>query len=255
MHPILFRIAGHAVESSGVVYFLAAITAWAFAVRTARQNGWNPQDVLPGLMLVVLAAYVGARLHGAALLEGRFPSHPMAALFRPRDLSFFGGMLTGSLAVLGYLRWKQLPIGRAADALAPIAPVLYAMFRLGCLLNGDDYGPPTRLPWGMRFPAGSPPTSEPVHPTQVYEILLMVPVFAWLWTRRNKALPPGALSFELGILMGAERFVAEFWRLGHRGATGLTASQWFALVLVGVGSVARYSTAIRKPGPASGRRS
>jgi phosphatidylglycerol:prolipoprotein diacylglycerol transferase len=249
MHPILFRLAGRAVEFNGVMYFLATIVAWGYAVRAARRNGWNPQDVLPGLMLVVIAAYLGARLHGEILLQGRFPADPLGALLRPRGLSFFGGLLTGSLAVLGYLRWKRLPLGKAADALAPIAPVLYAMFRLGCFLNGDDYGPATTLPWGLRFPEGSPPTTERVHPTQLYEILLMVPVFAWLWTRRDADLPDGALSFELCVLMGAERFVAEFWRLGDRVAAGLTVSQWLALLLLAIGLTGRYLTAARRPKP------
>lgn len=247
MHPILFRIAGHAVESNGVLYFLATIVAWAYAVRASRRNGWNPEDVLPGLILVVLAAYIGARLHGAMIQEGQFPADPARELLRPRGLSFFGGLATGSLAVLGYLRWKRLPLGKAADALVPIAPVLYAVFRLGCFLNGDDYGRPTALPWGMRFPEGTPPTTEPVHPTQIYEILLMLPVFAWLWTRRRAGLPDGVLSFELCVLMGAERFVVEFWRLGDRIAAGLTLSQWLALLLIAIGLAGRSVVAARRP--------
>jgi phosphatidylglycerol:prolipoprotein diacylglycerol transferase len=249
MHPILFRVAGHGVESNGVMYFLATIVAWAYTVRASRRKGWNPEDVLPGLILVVLAAYIGARLHGAMIREGRFPADPLGELLRPRGLSFFGGLATGSLAVLGYLRWKRLPLGKATDALAPIAPALYAMFRLGCFLNGDDYGQQTRLPWGLRFPEGSPPTTERVHPTQLYEVLLMVPVFAWLWTRRNARLPDGTLTFELCVLMGAERFVAEFWRLGEPVAAGLSVSQWLALVLVAVGLAGRYFVTARRPKP------
>jgi phosphatidylglycerol:prolipoprotein diacylglycerol transferase len=247
MHPILFRIAGHPVESNGLVYFLAMIVAWAYATRAAKRNGWNPQDVLPGLIVVVLGAYVGARLFGAWLQEGRFPENPLGELLHPHGLSFFGGLLTGSLAVLGYLRSKRLPLGKAADALAPIAPVLYAMFRLGCLLNGDDYGRPTSLPWGMRFSEGSPPTTERVHPTQIYEILLMVPVFVWLWTRLGARREPGALAFELCALMGAERFVVEFWRLGDRMAAGLTLSQWLALLLITIGLAGRSVVAARRP--------
>lgn len=246
MHPILFHIAGHAVEANGVIYFLAILVAWRHTVRAARRNGWDPQDVLPGVILTVIAAYLGARLHGA-LIHGAGSPDSDGGLLRMHGLSFFGGLATGSLALVGYLRWKRLPLGAAADALTPIAPVLYGMFRLGCFLNGDDYGPPTRLPWGMRFPAGSPPTAERVHPTQLYEILLMVPVAAWLWRRKDAGLPPGALSFELCMLLGAERFLIEFWRLGDRVALGLTVPQWIALGLLAVGVTGRAALRLRRP--------
>ncbi|MDQ5840937.1 MAG: prolipoprotein diacylglyceryl transferase, partial [Chloroflexota bacterium] len=136
MHPVLFRIAGHPVETAGLLYLLATIVAGRYAVRAFRRHGWDPHDVLPGLMLTVIAAYIGARLHWVILFAGRLPSHPLGELLRPGGLSFFGGMALGSLAVIGYFRWKRLPVGEATDALAPIAPVLYAIFRLGCLLNG-----------------------------------------------------------------------------------------------------------------------
>ena len=86
MHPILFYIAGYAVEANGVMYFLATIVAWSYAVRASKRNGWDPEDVLPGLILVVVAAYVGARLHGAMVQEGHFPTDPLGELLRPRGL-------------------------------------------------------------------------------------------------------------------------------------------------------------------------
>ena len=233
MHPVLIYIAGHPVEAEGTLYLLAAIVAGLYAVRVCHRHGWDAQSVVPGLLLTVAAALLGARLHGALIHRG---------------LSFFGGLALGSLAVLGYLRWQRLPLGRVTDALAPIAPVLYALFRFGCFLNGDDYGPPTSLPWAMRFPKGTPPTLERVHPTQLYEILLMVPVLLWLRARRKAGLPNGALAFELCVLMGSERFVAEFWRLGARGVAGLTVSQWLALALVALGAIGRARTVtLRRP--------
>jgi phosphatidylglycerol:prolipoprotein diacylglycerol transferase len=249
VYPVLFRLGGYAVEANGVVYLLAIVAAWAYAVRVARRHGWERYDVLPGLLLTVLAAYLGARLHGA-LLQGQFTGSSLGELLAPRGLSFFGGLLTGSVAVLGYLRWRRIPVATGADALTPLAPVLYALFRLGCLFNGDDYGRATSAPWGMRFPEGSPPTFERVHPTQLYEILFMAPVFGWLWRRRQAHLPPGALTFELCMLMGLERFLVEFWRLGQPVAAGLTAAQWLALLLLLLGAAGRFLLTARRTLPA-----
>ncbi len=249
MHPILFHIAGHAVEANGVIYFLAILVAWWHTVKAARRNGWDPHDVLPGVILTVIAAYLGARLHGALIHGVGSPDSPRG-LLRMHGLSFFGGLATGSLTVLGYLRWKRLPLGAAADELAPVVPVLYGMFRLGCFLNGDDYGRATALPWGMRFPEGSPPALQHVHPTQLYEMLLMVPIFVWLLKRRRAGLPAGALMLELCLLMGAERFVVEFWRLGEPVAAGLTSAQWLAVLLTLIGLAGRTYLAFRRPLPA-----
>ena len=224
MHPVLFTLAGHAVETEGVLYLLGAVVAALYAMRAFRRQGWDTSLVIPGIMLTALAALLGARVHGLLIHRG---------------LSFFGGLALGAAAALGYFRARGLPVASAADAVAPIAPALYAMLRLGCFLNGDDYGPPTSLPWGLRFPLGRPPTPEPVHPTQLYEMVLMLPVFLWLTRRVTRGLPAGALAFELCMLMGAERFLIEFWRLGERGAMGLTTSQWLALALFAVGAIGR----------------
>jgi phosphatidylglycerol:prolipoprotein diacylglycerol transferase len=221
VHPVLFHLFGYPVEAAGTLYLLAAIVGAGYAIRLCPRLGADPNDVIPGALLTVLAAYLGARLYGAILLDG--------------GLGFFGGLALGAPAALGYLRWKHYPVGRVADALAPIVPVLYALFRLGCFLNGDDYGPPTTLPWGLRFPEGSPPTTLPVHPTQLYEILLMLPVFLWITARKRARLPAGLLVSQLCILMGAERFLTEFWRVGPKGPAGLSVAQWLALLLIALG--------------------
>ena len=251
VHPELFRIGGRVVETDGALYFVATTVAAITLARVFRSRGWNPDHILPGLLLTVAAAFVGAKLHGALSPWDGFAADPLAAILAPGDLSFFGGMFLGSLAALGYIRWREYPLGEATDALAPLGPVLYAIFRLGCLMNGDDYGRPTDRPWGMRFPEGSPPTTTPVHPTQIYEIVAMGPVFAWIWARRGRGLPSGALAWELAILMGAERFVVEFWRRGTPWLAGLTPSQWLALLLIAVGVIGRLAL---RHGRSRGRR-
>jgi len=243
---VLFQLGHYSIEAEGTLYLLAALLAGIWAIRLCRREGWDPNAVVPGLLLTLVASYAGARLSAATLERGALPPNPLAELLHPSaGLSFFGGLALGSLTILGYLRWKRLPLGRVTDGLAPLAPILYAMFRLGCFLKGDDYGPPTALPWAMRFPHGSPPATQPVHPTQLYEILLMVPVFAWLRARRTAGLPAGALAFELCMLMGSERFLAEFWRLDPYRAGGLSLSQWLALLLLILGIVGRRLTISR----------
>ena len=91
---------------------------------------------------------------------------------------------------------------------APALAAAYALGRVGCFLVNDDYGRPTDLPWGMKFPNGLPPSTaanlqqlfgvpippgiDPatvlaVHPTQLYEAALMLVAFAVLWPLRTRA--------------------------------------------------------------------
>ena len=81
-----------------------------------------------------------------------------------------------------------------ADAVAPALAAAYAVGRMGCFLNGDDYGKPSGLPWAMAFPKGDPPTTTLVHPTQLYEILASLAIFAILvWVLSPRLKRAGAL--------------------------------------------------------------
>src|SRR2546427_8001035 len=66
---------------------------------------------------------------------------------------------------------------------------------------------------GVHFPAGANPTEVvAVHPTQIYETVLMLLVFVWLWRLRDR---PHAVGWRFGVylvLAGAERFLVEFVR-------------------------------------------
>jgi phosphatidylglycerol:prolipoprotein diacylglycerol transferase len=91
---------------------------------------------------------------------------------------------------------KRMPLLLWADVAILAVSLGTAITRVGCLLYGCDYGRPApALPWGIRFPAGSPAHvdhvnrhlidasaawSERVHPTQIYESLLGLGVFLLL---------------------------------------------------------------------------
>ena len=79
---------------------------------------------------------------------------------------------------------------------APALAIGYAVGRLGCQLAGDgDYGIPSDLPWAMSYPDGTVPTTDRVHPTPIYEFLVMSAVTWWLWSRRDKARPGSLIGW------------------------------------------------------------
>ena len=130
-------------------------------------------------------------------------------------MSWFGGFAGGVLAGLVVMQRRRLPKVAILAAAAPALAVGHAIGRIGCLLVGDDYGKPTDLPWGIAFPEGLPPTSVPVHPTQIYEALALVPlaILLFLWRRQRRAD-----AFVLGAYLlaaGAIRFAIEFLRVNE----------------------------------------
>lgn len=251
MHPVLFHFGGFVIRSEGALYIVAAFVTGLCAYRAARRSGADTRLVVPGLAVVVAAAYLGARFHGSLnhWMAASLPADSLTGVEGAADLSFFGGLVLGMLALVAFLKWNGLPIAAALDELAPIGPVVYAIFRLGCLLNGDDYGVPTGLPWGMAFPEGVPPTVERVHPVQLYEIALMAPIALWARWKATASRPPGALAFEVFVLMGVERLVVDFYRPAFGASAGLSGSQWLALGLASIGAVGRIVVARRSISP------
>jgi phosphatidylglycerol:prolipoprotein diacylglycerol transferase len=106
---------------------------------------------------------------------------------------------------------------------------------------GDDYGVPSGLPWAMPFPKGLPPTDVPVHPTQIYEIIIMSVVFVFIWKIRKLERPAGWLFSIYLILAGMERFLIEFLRnTTPSPIPGLSLAQLMAVFIIIVGAVKLY---------------
>ena len=86
------------------------------------------------------------------------------------------------------------------------------------------------IPWAVAFPEGLPPTTIPVHPTQLYETLALLPL-AWVlvrWRRQRRRD-----RFVLGsylIVAGAVRLLIEFLRTRESQFRPFAVAHVFALV-------------------------
>ena len=84
----------------------------------------------------------------------------------------------------------------------------------------------------MSFPKGSPPTTQLVHPTQIYESLMSLAILAvLLLLLRPRLVRAGSLFWAYLALGGVERFVVEFARTNQPVALGLTQAQWISVAL------------------------
>src|SRR5215468_2402415 len=212
MYPVLFTIPGIDFPISTFGVMLAAgflVGTWITGIRLG-EEGYEP-DATTLLIYVMLGGILGAKLYFAVDTHLRDGEPFASLLFARAGLTWYGGLLGGA-----------------------------ALGAIGCFLVGDDYGGRTELPWGVRFPEGSPPTDVPVHPTQLYEVAWLLPVAALLWARRRRS---PFLFGEYLALNGLGRLVIEHWRVNPRVALGLTEPQWIgiALVVAGVGGWIHYA--------------
>lgn len=160
----------------------------------------------------MLGGLVGAKLVWALEHAGRQGAF-LDLLLSRGGLSWFGGFAGGLTAGVALLHRRRIPIVSVLAAATPALAIAHAIGRIGCFLVGDDYGTPSDLPWAVAFPNGLPPTTTAVHPTQLYEMLALLPI-AWALVRWRRQRRPDA--FVLGAYLmatGSVRFLIEFLRM------------------------------------------
>jgi phosphatidylglycerol:prolipoprotein diacylglycerol transferase len=233
VYPILFEIFGFPISSFGVmmaVGFLVGI--WITAVRM-EEDGLDPDLATTILLYVMLGGIAGSKLYFAIDTTLREGEPFFSLIFSREGITWYGGLIGGTLVGAVGCRINGISARRFANCGCIGAAVGQALGRVGCLLVGDDYGRVTDVPWAMTFPKGAPPTLEPVHPTQIYELIWLLLAAAFLWRRRRRS---PFLFGEYLVLNGAGRFVIELWRVNPTVAAGLTEPQWIGLGLVVLGS-------------------
>lgn len=241
MYPTLFRIGDFEVTSFGVLVALGALVGLRMYQRELTRSGL-PESGVDAALAGVLGGLLGAKVLWTIEHSGEAP---LADLFFSRGgMSWFGGFLGGILAGLWMMRRRGIRIVSGLAAATPALAVGHAIGRIGCFLVGDDYGRPTDLPWGVAFPEGLPPIDVPVHPTQLYEAAVLVPIAMLLVRLRRRGAADALVLAAYLMMTGALRFGIEFIRVNERIAGPFTLAQIIAagVVAAGIAIALRHRT-------------
>jgi len=84
-------------------------------------------------------------------------------------MSFHGGLIGVSIALVLFAKHKQKPLLDVGDFVAPLAPIGLFFGRMGNFINQELWGKTTEMPWGIVFVNGGP---LPRHPSMLYEAIL-----------------------------------------------------------------------------------
>jgi len=214
MLPIILKLGRINIYSYGLMLALGFIITGIIFRKELKRVGINVDLADSVIIAALLGGIFGAKVY--SVIEGirEYGLSSLKDFFSGAGLVWYGGLIGGTIAVLVTIKLKHYPILPIIDLIAPLLILGYGIGRIGCFLSGDgDYGPPSDLPWAMAFPNGTVPTTERVHPTPLYELIMSLIAFAYLWKIRKKTRGPGYMFGMFLILSGIERFIAEFWRI------------------------------------------
>ena len=266
MWPIVFVLpdwvpflGGEAITSFGVFMLLSFLTAGYVLKPELKRAGHDPEKAWDFVFMAVVGGILGAKIYYIFLNYPRLATDPARLIFARGGLVWYGGFLGATALIFWEAKRSKLKIPEMVDLMSPPLALAYAVGRVGCFMVGDDWGRPTDLPWGVRFPMGTPPTRVdvieqqfgitvdpaliekygqvvPVHPTQLYEVGLSTLIFFVLWRLRKHGHRNGWLFMLWLIMAGIERFLVEFLRAKDDRFFGmLTLAQMLSLAAVAVG--------------------
>ena len=169
-------------------------------------------------------------------------------------MAFHGGALGVIIAVSIYAWRQKLDLLRLGDLVAPCVPFGLFFGRVANFINGELWGRPTDLPWGIIFPSSG--DGLPRHPSQLYEAALEgILLFAILWFlfwKTDARYQPGKLVGAFLFFYGLFRFAIEFVRepdaqlIPFAQAAGLQMGQWLSLPMILGGAWLMWSAKSRR---------
>ena len=252
--PELFTLLGREIRWYGLLWVIGLVVA-VIIVQKIFEKENLPEKWFDSLFVyMMLGIFLGARLgHCLFYQPAYYLANPLKILaIWEGGLASHGGVIGIIIAVWLYSKrvTKKSMLWTFDRVIVPTG-FTAAAIRLGNLMNHEIYGGPTSQPWGFRFitnighwKAGvaEPIFSEPSHPTQIYEALIYLLVFAitmylyWKTDAKNKQ----GLLIGIGmIIIFVSRFFIEFVKhvqvdseIAMRESTGLILGQWLSIPFI-----------------------
>jgi prolipoprotein diacylglyceryl transferase len=202
-----------------------------------------PHDRVGDIVLyAAIFGFLGAKIFHNLENWGEFVKDPIGNLIAFSGLTFYGGLICATVAIIYFARKHKIGVIHLADAMAPTMMFAYAMGRIGCQVSGDgDWGivnnnpkPFSWMPdglWSSVYPhnvigEGVPikdcvgpycnQLPMPVYPTALYEVITCLILFGVLWFLRTRINVAGRLAALYLMLNGIERFTIEKIRVNTK---------------------------------------
>ena len=249
LDPFLWRFPGSMADWGpgglrwyGISYLAGFVGAY-FLLKAYYKRERSPYDgeqVMNLMTFLILGVLLGGRMGYALLYRGgEFLEDPLLLLrVWEGGMASHGGFIGVCLAILLYARHSgqsPLPIG---DLIVSVVPPGLFFGRVANFINGELWGRPTEVSWGVLFPKAPDFLQEVArHPSQLYaatlEGLCTFVFVQWrFWKSDVAQRVPGRLCGEFLVAYALARILNEFFREPDAGLIlGMTRGQFYSLFL------------------------
>lgn len=245
--PIAFTIGAISVRWYGIFVVLNILVIVLWMLREVRRGANLSYDtILTAALVGIPSGIIFSRLLHVVDRWDIF-SHNPGQIIGFEGLTFYGAVLGAALAIWIYSKFSNFQFGYLADLVAPAIALGHAIGgRVGCTINGCCHGieaPSWLLGAIVYSPIHSPPDGYqvsahllgvPLYPTQPYEIIYNLIVFALLLRLRGRFKPDGALFLVYLSLYSLWRVGIDFLREGTPFLFGLHQAQVVALIVLAI---------------------
>ena len=203
LDPIAFSIGPFTARWYGLAYvagFLCAIVImYVVGKRWKMRFTFDPLCIV--LLCAMIGVIVGGRL-GYVLFYNfeMYAANPLAIFdFSRGGMSFHGGFVGAVIAGVIASRLIKMPFLSLVDLAMIGVPIGLFFGRCANFVNGELWGAPTDLPWGVVF--GGAAGMEPRHPSQLYEAFFEGIVLFVLLLALSRKQPPCSRGTYTGVFM------------------------------------------------------
>lgn len=256
--PTGFQLGPIYIYYYGIILMIGALAGGWLASVEARRRGVNPEIVWDGLIWVLIAGIIGARLWHiftppeSMVEQGRttvwYLLNPLDILnTRQGGLGIPGAVIGGVFGLYLFSRRRKLDFLLLTDIAAPGLALGQVIGRWGNFVNQELYGAPSTLPWAIpidvqnRLPGFE--IYETFHPLFLYESLWSLGnliILLWIGRKYQARLKTGDIFLVYLIIYPVGRFMLEFLRLDAAYLGGINANQTLMAIVAISASAALF---------------